>query len=66
MVRHYQVGCGKHLPLQHLYNLHRVQTPTSHLSGMGYAGVHKKDVGSMRSVGQGLMKKKIAPLRFKI
>ena len=69
MVRHYQVGCGKHLPLQHLYNLHRIQTPTSHLSGMGYAGVHKKDIGSMKSLsGQGFAgaKKKISPLRFKI
>ena len=68
MVKHYQMGCGKHLPLQHLYNLHRIHTPFSHLSGQGYAGAHKKDVGSMISVGQGFAgaKKKISPLRFKI
>lgn len=67
MQKHYFLGRGRSLPLHTLHKLHQAQTPFSHISGMGYAGVHKKDIGAMKSLsGQGVMRKKIAPLRFKI
>jgi len=57
MPKHYQMGRGRSMPLHMLKR------------GMGYAGVQKKDIGSMKSIsGQGFggAKKKISPLRFKI
>jgi len=67
MPKHYQMGRGRSMPLHMLKTMHH--TPFSHISGMGYAGAHKKDIGSMKSIsGMGFAgaKKKISPLRFKI
>jgi hypothetical protein len=37
------------------------------MMGHGFAGVHKKDVGSMKSIsGAGAKSKKVVPLRFKL
>jgi hypothetical protein len=38
-----------------------------HLIGKGFAGVHKKDIGSMKSIsGAGVKGRKLVPLRFKL
>ena len=64
MQKHLPLSFSKSVPLSHLYHLQHIQTPFSHTkTGLGYAGVHKKDIGSM---GGAMGKKKIAPLRFRL
>ena len=66
-MRHFlHLGHSKHLPKHGLLQVMVAQKP-HHMMGSGYAGVHKKDVGSMKSIsGAGSKGRKVVPLRFKL
>lgn len=57
------LGYGKHVPKHGL--MHVMLSGKPFLHGQGYAGAHKKDVGSMKTIS-GTGTKRIAPLRFKM
>jgi hypothetical protein len=69
-MRHFlHLGQSKSLPKHGLLQVMIAQKPhhmmrgQGLMSGFGFAGVHKKDIGSFRGAGA---KKTIAPLRFKM
>lgn len=65
-MRHFlHLGSSRSLPKHGLLHLMVSQKP--HISGSGFAGVHKKDIGSMKSIsGAGVKGRKVIPLRFKL
>ena len=72
-MRHFlHLGSSKSLPKHGLLQVmvsqkpHHMMSGKGLMSGFGFAGVHKKDIGSMKSISGAGMRKQIAPLRFKM
>jgi hypothetical protein len=66
-MRHFiHLGSSKSVPIHSILQMMHSQKPHQ-MIGQGFAGVHKKDVGSMKSIsGSGVKSRKLVPLRFKL